>query len=60
MMGRLSRNKAVLFNRCFKVFMAKSVDATQSLAHKSDLMMFATTKTTTKTKPSGGSGGVRA
>jgi hypothetical protein len=40
--------------------MANSVDEPQSLAHKSGPMTFATTKTTTKTKPSGGSGGVRA
>jgi hypothetical protein len=59
-MGRLSRNHAALFNPGVTDFAPKSVDAAQSLAHKSGLMMFATAKTTTKTKPSGGSEGVRA
>jgi hypothetical protein len=59
-MGRLLRILGVLFNRCFTIFAAKAIDDTSILAHKLGPMMSATIKTTTKTKPSGGSGGVRA
>lgn len=56
----LSRNNGVLFNQDLMSFQPKSVDDTSILAHKSGPMINATTKTTTKTKPFGGSGGVRA
>jgi len=41
-------------------FGVKSVDDASILAHKSAPMIDVTTKTATKTKPFGGSGGVRA
>jgi hypothetical protein len=59
-LSRLLRHKGRLFNRELRNFRAKDVDQSPSLAHKSAPMTNATTKTTTKTKPSGGSGGVRA
>jgi hypothetical protein len=59
-MGRLLRNSGVQINPALTDFRAKAIDDTSILAHKLDAMIFATTKTTTKTKPSGGSGGVRA
>jgi hypothetical protein len=56
----LLRNNGALYNRDLTNFRAKLVDVVLTLTHNSHRMMAATTKTTTKTKPSGGSGGVRA
>jgi hypothetical protein len=58
--SRLLRNNGALINPVFTDFEAKEIDDASILAHKSGPMINATTKTTTKTKPSGGSGGVRA
>jgi len=57
--SRLLRNNGALFNPDLTNFRPKSVDDILILDHKFAPMMIATTKTTTKTKPSGGSGGVR-
>jgi hypothetical protein len=54
------RDNGALFNPELTDFQPESVDDTLRLAHNSGPMMIATSKTTTKTKPSGGSGGVRA
>jgi hypothetical protein len=54
------RDNGALFNPELTDFQPEAVDDTLSLAHKFGPMMSATNNTTTKTKPSGGSGGVRA
>jgi hypothetical protein len=59
-MSCLLRDNGALFNPELTDFQPESVDDTLSLAHNSGPMTIATSKTTTKTKPSGGSGGVRA
>ena len=56
----LLRINGPLFNPELTDFQQEPVDDTLNLAHKLGPMTSATAKTTTKTKPSGGSGGVRA
>jgi len=59
-MGRLLRIGGAEINPPFTNFGAKEIDDASIVPHKSGPMMSATTKTTTKTKPVRGSGGVRA